>query len=149
MSNIKFARASANDLERLVALRLDVMRPSLEAIGRYNPERARQRFVDEYVPEHTRLILDGDQMIGCFALIPRQRHLYLGHFYVAESHQGQGIGKMAMTDIIGAADALNQPIRLIVLENSPAISFYEQFGFKISDQEGVDITMEWSPTHSS
>ena len=149
MENLRFAQATQDDLELLVDLRLKAMRPSLEAIGRFNPDRARQRFTDEYVPEHTRLILQNGKFVGCFALLPRDKHLYLGHFYLLPETQGRGIGKFVMGELLGVAKALKQPIKLIVLENSPAISFYEQFGFEISEQDGVDITMEWSSTRSS
>jgi GNAT superfamily N-acetyltransferase len=149
MADIKFARASADDLERLVALRLEVLRPSLEAIGRFDPARARKRFTDEFEPEHTRLILENGKLIGCFALMPREKHLYLGHFYVALSHQRKGIGQMVMANIIGAADALNQPIKLIVIEGSPAYDFYQKLGFKMTGTEGVDIHMERKPSANS
>lgn len=142
MPEIKFARASANDLERLVALRIETMRPSLEALGRFNPQRARQRFIDEFEPEHTRLVLEGDKLIGCFALMPRDKHLYLGHFYIAQSHQHKGIGQMIMADIIGAADALNQPIKLIALDRSPSVAFYQKLGFQAQSNDGIEVQME-------
>lgn len=146
MTNIKFAHATADDLERLVELRLIAMRPSLEAIGRFNPDRARQRFVNEFEPEHTRLIFENDKLVGCFALLPRKDHLYLGHFYLHPDMQGKGIGKLVMKDILGAATALKRPIKLITLNESPAIGFYEALGFSVTASDDVETTMEWSPS---
>ena len=54
---IAFAAASEADFERLLALRVLVMRPHLERIGRFHPERARARFREAFDPAHMRLIL--------------------------------------------------------------------------------------------
>lgn len=146
MTDVKFAHATADDLERLVELRLIAMRPSLEAIGRFNPERARQRFVNEFESEHTRLIFDKNRLIGCFALLPRKDHLHLSHFYLHPDMQGKGIGRLVMKDILGAATALKLPIKLITLNESPAIGFYKALGFAVTANDDVETTMEWSPS---
>ena len=99
-------------------------------------------FVDEFEPDHTRLIFCDGAFAGCFALLPRKDHLYLGHFYISTKFQGQGIGKAVMADLLGAADALKKPIRLIVLNESPAVEFYTAFGFEITQRDDIDIVMQ-------
>ncbi len=42
--NVAFAAVEAEDFEALLALRVAVMRPSLEALGRFDLTRARERF---------------------------------------------------------------------------------------------------------
>ena len=58
MPPITTAMANADDAERLADIRVEAMRPSLQAAGRFDRDRARARFLDAFRPEDTRLILD-------------------------------------------------------------------------------------------
>ena len=56
--------AQPEDAEELVALRIAAMRPSLEQLGRFDPQRARARFLAHYTPDCTRHLLVGGRRIG-------------------------------------------------------------------------------------
>jgi hypothetical protein len=53
---ITFENAVASDAEALAAIRVEAMRESLERIGRFDPQRARERFLSAFSPTHTRHI---------------------------------------------------------------------------------------------
>src|SRR5262245_26909572 len=59
---LEFTPAAAADAEALVALRIAAMRESLERIGRFDPQRARDRFLSTFAPEQTQhLVLQGER----------------------------------------------------------------------------------------
>lgn len=62
-----FQPATEADFPALVSLRILAMRESLERIGRFDPERAAQRFRSTFRPDDTRLIRVGNAMAGCVA----------------------------------------------------------------------------------
>ncbi len=131
------------DLEALVELRLIAMRPSLEKVGRFKPERARQRFVDEFAPEHTTILLADDQLIGCYALFPREQGLYLAHLYISPAHQGRGIGQVIVQELKAKAAAAGEDIYLTAITDSDAEHFYVRHGFAAIDRDDIEVEMVW------
>ena len=126
----RFAPAGPDDLEALVALRIAAMRDSLQRIGRFDPLRARQRLVESYQPEHTRLILVRGELAGCVALgTGPDGDLWLEHFYLAPEFQNQGLGGAVLARLLAETDATSAGIRLSVLIESPASRIYQRFGF--------------------
>ncbi|MET1072703.1 MAG: N-acetyltransferase [Umezawaea sp.] len=78
----------------------------------------------------TRATLSGEPVLG------------LGPLSVLPSHQGAGVGKALVHTVLGAADALGEP--LVVLLGSPA--YYSRFGFELAAQHGiVPPEAEWAP----
>ncbi|MEJ6544322.1 hypothetical protein PQI65_14125 [Brachybacterium paraconglomeratum] len=54
----------------MAELRAVVMRPDLERLGRYDPERVRRRFLDSFTPAHTRVIQHAGIDVGLVAVRP-------------------------------------------------------------------------------
>lgn len=55
---------SSQDAEDLANLRVAAMRPSLERLGRFDPQRAKDRLLANFVPECTRhLVVDGSALL--------------------------------------------------------------------------------------
>jgi GNAT superfamily N-acetyltransferase len=135
-----FKPAGLEDFERLAALRLVVMRPSLEAIGRFEPGRARAHFQRTFRPQHTRLVEVGGVLAGCVALGPaRDGDWLLEHFYLATERQGTGLGGRVLSRLLDEADVAGATVWLTVLRESPAGAFYRRFGFVETHTEGVDV----------
>ncbi|MEQ8398341.1 GNAT family N-acetyltransferase [Thalassobaculum sp.] len=130
--------ASEADFERLLELRIRVLRPHLERVGRFDPERARRYFRDSYDPTHLRLVLVDGRFAGCVALKPADGGLVLEHFYLDDAVQGRGVGGTVLRMLIAEADAAALPIRLGVLKGSPAARFYRRHGFVWTHDEPFD-----------
>lgn len=135
---IAFAPAREADYERLLDLRLRVMRPQLEAIGRFDPVRARERFRRGYSPAATRLVSCDGAFAGCVTLQPDETGFELMHFYVEPGLQGRGIGDAVLRLLCAEADAAGRPIHLGVLKNSPARRLYERHGFRLTHEDAWD-----------
>jgi len=59
--------------------------------------------------------------------------LGLGPLSVHPDHQGRGIGSALVHAVLGAADALDEPV--VVLLGNPA--YYSRFGFVLADEFGI------------
>lgn len=135
---ITFEAVTAADAERLAALRVEAMRPSLERVGRFDPERARLRFITGFVPEHTREILDGGVRVGFFVVKPQGDALLLDHLYVRPSHQGRGIGAAVLRAVFAEADAQGLDVRVGALKESDSNRFYVRHGFVLESEGEFD-----------
>ncbi|SMP26853.1 GNAT family N-acetyltransferase [Shimia sagamensis] len=145
MTSLRFDVAKETDAKRLATLRVKAMQPSLEAVGRFNQERARRRFLDTFVPADTTLVFSGKQLLGFFELRDRGDHLYLDHFYIAPEQQGRGLGSMILQWVLRDAAERDLPVRLMALKDSPANKFYRLHGFEVVAQEEFDTLYQWVP----
>jgi hypothetical protein len=64
---IDFRCAKSSDIETLVSIRIASMKESLENIGRFDPQRARERLVENFRPEDTTLVIADGKVIGFYA----------------------------------------------------------------------------------
>ena len=136
--SVAFSAAEANDFEALVALRLESMRESLERVGRFDPERARERFRSGFSPEHTRHIEVGGERVGFFVVKPQATELLLDHLYVRPSYQGKGIGSAVLAQVFAEADRSGLPVRVGALRESESNGFYSERGFQLIEQSEFD-----------
>lgn len=137
-AGISFAPAGPEDAEALALLRVEAMRDSLERIGRFNLDRARQRFLSSFVPGLTRHILTDGRRVGFVVLRPYQGELLLDHLYVRPSQQGRGIGAAVLQQVFGEADAAKLPLRVGALRESDSNRFYERHGFVLVERSEWD-----------
>ncbi|MZG06642.1 GNAT family N-acetyltransferase [Streptomyces sp. SID5614] len=134
------------DIEAIAELRAEVMRPDLERLGRYDEHRVRQRLRDAYAPEHTSVIEAAGSFAGCVALRPAEDGWWLEHFYLSPALQGRGIGSAVLRGVLDRADAERIPVRLDVLQGSPARRLYERHGFTLEREDAVDVFLVRNPT---
>ena len=135
---IALIAAHEDDAEQLVALRIAAMRDSLARIGRFDPQRARERFLSGYSPAHTRHIEVAGRRIGFVAVKPQADALLLDHLYIRPGSQGQGIGAIVLARIIDEARLQGMPLRVGALRGSDSNRFYQRHGFKLVAQEEFD-----------
>jgi len=136
---ITYEIAQAGDADALVALRIEAMRDSLERIGRFDPVRARDRFLSGFKPDCTRhIVLDGER-VGFFVIKTQDDGLLLDHLYIRPGCQGQGLGARVLAHIFAQADAAGQNIRVGALRESASNRFYAAHGFVKVDEAEFDI----------
>ncbi|WP_431038099.1 N-acetyltransferase family protein [Streptomyces sp. P6-2-1] len=131
--------ATTADLDALVEIRAEVMRPDLERLGRYDEHRVRQRLRDSFSPRHTSAIVHGGALAGCVTFRPAGAGHWLEHFYLAPRHQGRGLGGAVLRSLLERADG--RPVRLHVLRGSAAQRLYARHGFVVDDEGPVDVRM--------
>ncbi|MEK6421533.1 MAG: GNAT family N-acetyltransferase [Burkholderia gladioli] len=133
------------DADTLVAIRIAAMRDSLSRIGRFDPERARERFLSDFDPELCRFIEADGTRAGFLSLRYHDDHWRLGHLYVVPEHQGRGIGAAVLGDLFARADAERMPIRVGALRGSASNRFYMHHGFVRTAETEWDIDYVRAP----
>ena len=136
---ITLTPAGDGDFEALLALRMAAMRESLEKVGRFDPQRARERLSRGYLPAYTRLILKDGQLVGFVVLVPRENDWLLDHLYIHPSGQGLGLGSWVLTRVLEEADAHHKAVSVTALKHSDANRFYLRHGFVLQAEGEWDL----------
>jgi len=127
------------DIDWLVELRAEVLRLDLERLGRYDPQRVRDRMRDAFRPKHTRIIVVDGADAGSITVRDEADARWIEHFYLAASAQNRGVGSAVLREVVGETDP--RPFKLNVLQGSPARRLYERFGFTAYEEDVVDVFM--------
>lgn len=136
---LKLTPAGDGDFEALLALRMAAMRESLERVGRFDPQRARERLSRGYLPAYTRHILKSGELVGFVVVVPRENDWLLDHLYVHPSAQGLGIGSWVLTQVLKEADAQHKAVSVTALKHSDANRFYLRHGFVLQAEGEWDL----------
>ena len=118
------------------------MRRNAEALwGQWQPSAT----VGTYdTADHQTVMIPGDA-VGCLAVMRHPEGLFLRRFYIAPSHQNQGIGAAVLRTVISEADQMSIPIRLCVLSTNPALRFYIREGFFVEEETAERRYLSWIP----
>ncbi len=130
---------SPGDFESLLALRLRAMRPSLERLGRYDEQRARERLAAGFDPAHTWHVVVAGRRVGFVVLKTLSHALRLDHLYIDPGVQGQGLGGQVLQWAIARAEDAQRPLELVALKHSDAIRLYLRHGFVNTGQGEWDL----------
>ncbi|WP_313067844.1 GNAT family N-acetyltransferase [Achromobacter animicus] len=138
-ASLRFTPAAEADFEALLALRIEAMRDSLERLGRFDPDRARERLRGTFRPECTWHIERDGKRIGFYCLRPDGDGLRLDHLYVHPSAQGRGVGGQVLRRILQDADRRGVGVTLSALRGSDSNRFYRRHGFVQTGEGEWDI----------
>jgi GNAT superfamily N-acetyltransferase len=123
-----------------VDLSIRVMREHLERLGRFDPERRRNRMRAHFDAGGLRVIECDGQPIGCIGLEPGERAVELHSLFLEPSQQGRGLGASAFA--LARATHPGCAFRIEVLKGSPARRFWERQGFVLTGEQPFDWLME-------
>ena len=137
--SVTFSVVTVADFDELAALRVAAMRDSLERVGRFDPERARERLRKSFYPEHTEFIILDGQRIGFYTFRPAEDGFHLDHLYVHPSRQSCGVGSHVIRLLLTRSDDRQMPVRLGALRDSPSNRFYQRHGFVQTAEDEWDI----------
>ncbi|MBH9576392.1 GNAT family N-acetyltransferase [Inhella proteolytica] len=145
MTQLGFAPVAAEDFEALLALRIRAMRPALEALGRFDPERARARFLGQFEPEAMRWVMRDGARVGLLTLRKGQQPWHLRHMYLEPEAQGQAVGAWVIGQAQQEAAAAGAGIALEALRGSAANRFYQRHGFAGVAEDELECSYRWEP----
>ena len=126
---LAFHPTQSADADSLVALRIAAMQESLERVGRFDPVRARERFLGGFDPACTWHVELGAQRVGFFVVKPAVDHLLLDHLYIHPDFQRRGFGAAVLRHVTAQADRERLELRLAALIGSDSNRFYQRHGF--------------------
>lgn len=116
------------------------MRPVLEPVGRFDPERARGMLLNTFDPQQSWKILLEGELVGFFTLREEVDHWHLHHFYIHPDWQNRGLGGLALSQVFRRAKG--KPLRLRAFRSSDANRFYVRHGFVLMSGEEWDCHYE-------
>lgn len=134
----EFESTFPEHVDELVRIRIAAMRDSLTKVGRFDPDRARERFVSGFNPEYTRFIHVSGLRVGFVVLKPEASGLKLDHLYIEPEYQGRGIAGKVLQKIFATADQLGLTIFVTALRDSESNNFYQKHGFVFQDETEWD-----------
>lgn len=137
-SSFEMVPATESDRDALASLRVEAMRESLEAINRFDPRRARERFTSRFSPSATTMALIDGELAGFYVIVEEAEHLLLDHLYVSPRHQGLGIGSNLLARIFDLSADIKKPIRLTALKSSRSNDFYLTHDFRKTHESEFD-----------
>ena len=134
---------SPEDREFLFVLLRRALGPQIEeTYGPWDEEWQRRHFLDTTDPtEHEILESDGTPM-GCLLFSETPDELWLNRIFLLPEYQNQRIGTRIMEQLISAASARGQVLRLQVIRTSPAFRFYERLGFRTVGETETHLLLE-------
>ena len=142
---MKITEVSIGDADCLAEIRAVAMRPSLEKLGRYDPQRVRKRFLDTFIASETwKIEMDG-KIAGFFVLRDKKDHFYLDHLYIHPIFQNKKLGSLVIDHIVKITVTRQLSIRLGALKESPSNQFYLNHGFTKIGEDEFDIYYERAP----
>lgn len=127
------------DAPSLADLRVEAMRESLEAVGRFDPQRARARLLDGFDPQATRHIHWNGEHAGFVAVQRTRDGLLLSHLYLRPPMQGRGLGAQVLQAVFREADEAALPLAVGALRGSRANAFYLRHGFVKTGESDWDV----------
>jgi len=136
--NLIFEQAKQQDSTALAELRVRAMKPSLEAVGRFDPIRARERFLSSFNSVNTTKIMHESELVGFMVVLEKGDHIWLDHLYIEPDCQGRALGTHALDRVKVEALKQNLPIRLCALKESASNRFYQAQGFVFQHEEQWD-----------
>lgn len=136
--DVSYVEVSADDAEILADLRVSAMRESLENLGRFDPERARLRFIQNFEPQKTTKIECQESLIGFYMIDILEKEIWLKHLYIAPDFQNAGIGSQVIENVKRIANKKQLSIKLGALKESRSNHFYQKHGFVFSHDEEWD-----------
>lgn len=137
-NDLELVPASQMDGAVLADLRVVAMRESLERIGRFDPERARSRFLTAFSAETTRHIEVAGVRVGFVVFVSHPDHLHLDHLYIQPDRQSFGIGSAVLRRLFAEADGRQMAIRVGALRDSDSNRFYIRHGFELVERAAWD-----------
>lgn len=91
----------------------------------------------------SRIILRGEQRIGCIVVDCSPVEFRLIDIAVLPSHRGAGIGAALIQQLLAEAAQARRPVRLHVVKGSRAAGLYRRLGFQPVGESGCHDQMEW------
>lgn len=137
---LTYSPVQAQDFDAMAGLRALAMRPSLERLGRYDPERSRRRLQAGFVPEQMRWICLDNERVGFYSLVKERTAWRLDHLYLHPSTQGRGVGSAVMDHLLERTHGV--PMLVTVLRDSESNAFYRKHGFVQTGESEWDIEYE-------
>ena len=136
---LEFQPITEEDFEVCVQLRIASMRESLERVGRFDPERGRQRLRESFFPESMWFIVVDGVQVGFFGFRLLDAVFRLDNLYLVPQFQHCQLGSTVMKRCVDEAELHRSAITVCALKQSESNFFYRHHGFEVVEETEWDI----------
>ena len=136
---LHFEPVVVDDFESLFALRMLVMRESLERLGLTDLQASRERYAGQFDAGTMQHILRDGVRIGFVQLVPTGDHLHLVQLFLRPEVQSGGVGAW----VLDWAKSHGQDLTLTTLKLSASNRFYQRHGFEQIGEGEFDNEYRW------
>ena len=142
--SINFRAATLADVPFLLRLRKLTMTVHLQRVAEPTDDETHyQRIWSNF--ENARILCVGTESIGFLKLTRTSGDWYLHQIQILPTHQGKGIGKAVLDEVLVQARREGATVSLSVLHGNPARRLYERMGFGLVCETSVDAKLMWHP----
>ena len=134
-------QATIEDLEPMMAIGHEGIRPYVEAVRGWDNAEEERGFAEHFDPELISIILVGTHEVGYIKIHPHPDHNYIDGVYLARAYRSKGLGGQVISNAVSEAHAMGKTVRLRVLKTNPARRLYERLGFRQTGADSVHIYM--------
>lgn len=117
----------------------------LKTWGRWDEARVRRESAQKSRDPNAQIVRVANISVGVFVVDRCPTHIQLAQIYLLPEYQRMGIGTALIETLIAEASQSQIPVRLHVLAVNPAKSFYERFGFSVTEATPEFFYMEKLP----
>jgi len=136
---------TVEESEVAFSLKRDALGPHITAKWGWDDPYQRAVHAQRWGSKHFFRIVQDGATVGTVAVDEEHDHVRVGEFYVAPTHQNQGIGTAVLRPILHDAAERRLPVRLECLKWNPALSFYKRHGFVVAGENEIHFFLEKVP----
>ena len=143
MDHLNLRKATANDSDLAYDIKKAAFREYVERLWGWKEEEQRQLHQRRYNAQSFRMIQVSGLDVGLLATVRESDCINVKQLFILPEHQGKGIGKSCMLEVIKEVSGLSLPIRLQVLKiNTGAHAFFRRLGFEEIGETDTHKLME-------
>ncbi len=104
-----------------------------------------QHYQTHYADAEFSVILDGEIEVGRLYVARWPAEIRIVDIALLPDYRSRGIGSTLLRDILAEAASAGIPARIHVEIFNPARRLYERLGFRVIEDKGVYLLLEWTP----
>ncbi|MGG5208634.1 GNAT family N-acetyltransferase [Chryseobacterium sp. MIQD13] len=142
MKDLQYRKASENDIDYLLDLRMKTMNPHYAASNLPTDREATlQRILYQF--DKANIILLNNEPAGLLKINRSADKTEVLQLQIDPGQQGKGLGKAILSDILSEASSEGKTVSLSVLKTNKAQHLYTSLGFKIVGEDEHSFFMEF------
>lgn len=114
-----------------------------EAFVRMQFEAQHQYYQSKYPAGDFLLILFDDRPVGRLYVARLEEEIRIVDVTVLPAERGAGIGTALLKDLMAEAARTKRPLRIYVENYNPSVRLFERLGFSATEDDGVNLLMQW------
>lgn len=103
-------------------------------------------YVENYPGASLQVVERGGEPIGRLYVTRWKREIRIMDIALLPAHRGTGIGTQLLRELQEEAGAAGKTLSIHVERFNPALRLYERLGFKMVEDKGVYLLLEWGTT---